>query len=379
MSYKIPLFELNYDSAEEEAVLATLRSKWISTGPKCEELERKFEEALAVKNAIALANCTSSLHLAYLLLGIGPGDEVICPSYTFSATVNAIKYVGATPVFCDIGGVDDLNISPKKLNELISSKTKAIVVVHFAGFPCDMERILKIASDNDLKVVEDACHGPLSEYKGQKLGTIGDIGCFSFFSNKNIATGEGGMLVTNDSQIAEGAKLLRSHGMTTMSYERSKGHATAYDILSLGYNYRLDDIHASLGIVQLEKLRDDLGKRAEVRKWYEERLKDVDKLIVPFKGNQEFVSNYIFPIVLQTGAGLGRNSVRNYLHEQGIQTSIHYPAVHKLSIYSEPGFTLSETDYVSENEISLPMHGGLKETEVSYICDCLAKAVNSEG
>src|SRR5690606_17902565 len=158
-------------------------------------------------------------------------------------------------------GADDMNIDPIKIEECITTKTRAIVVVHMAGFPAEMDKIIMIAKQHNLKVIEDACHGPLSEYKGKKIGTIGDVGCFSFFSNKNISTGEGGMLITNDDDIAQRVRLLRSHGMTTMSYQRASGHATTYDIVDLGYNYRMDDIRASIGVVQMKKLQKDLERR----------------------------------------------------------------------------------------------------------------------
>ena len=259
------MFDLNYDHEEEEAVLATLRSRWISTGPRTVEFERLFAEALGARHAVAVANCTCALHLALQIVGVREGDEVIVPSLTFVATANAVRYVRATPVFCDIRGPDDLNIDPEQIESLITEKTRAIVVMHYGGFPCDMDRILELARKHRLRVVEDACHGPLSEYRGRKLGTMGDIGCFSFFSNKNISTGEGGMLVTDDAEFAERARLLRSHGMTTLSYQRASGHSTRYDVVESGYNYRMDDIHAALGIVQLGKLRNDIARRAIVR------------------------------------------------------------------------------------------------------------------
>ena len=299
MEYKIPLFDLNFDEKEINAVAETIRSNWISTGPKCEELEKEFSELLNVKHAISLANCTGALHLACILCDIKEGDEVLCPSLSFVASVNCIRYVGATPVFCDIKSTGNMNIDPKEIEKNITAKTKSIIVVHMAGFPADMDEIMLIARKHNLKVIEDACHGHMSEYKGKKLGTIGDVGCFSFFSNKNISTGEGGMLVTNNDEFAKRCKLLRSHGMTTMSYQRSKWHATSYDVVDLGYNFRMDDILASIGIVQLRKLKADLEKRVDVKKYYVEKLSGIEEVIIPFKDNREFVSNYIMPIVLK--------------------------------------------------------------------------------
>lgn len=371
MSYKIPLFDLNFDEREEQAVLETIKSKWISTGPKTAEFEDKFAKLINVKHAIALSNCTSSLHLAMKLLDIKEGDEVICPSLTFVATCNAIRYVNAVPVFADIVGKEDLTISPNDIEEKITDKTKAIIVMHFGGFACDMDKIMKIADKHNLKVIEDACHGPLSEYKGRKLGSIADIGCFSFFSNKNISTGEGGMLTTNQSEYLEKAKLLRSHGMTTMSYERAKGHSTTYDVVDVGYNYRMDDIRASIGIVQLEKIKEDLNKRAEIRANYLDKFKDNDRIIIPFSNRNDFSSNYIFPIVLKNSSFEFRDKVRHRLAEAGIQTSVHYPAVHRFSIYEKYATKLENTEYIADNLITLPMYSKLTEENITYIANAL--------
>src|SRR3990172_4331911 len=368
MNYNIPLFDLNYGKEERKAVLDTLRSGWISTGPKCHEFETRFAEMLNVNHAVSLSSCTGALHLSLRILGIKEDDEVITPSLTFVATVNAIRYVNAIPVFCDIRSYNDLTVDPDSLEELITPNTKAIIVMHYAGFPCDMDKIMAIAHKYNLKVLEDACHGPLSEYKGRKLGTIGDLGCFSFFSNKNISTGEGGMLVTNNRQFYKKAVILRSHGMTSLSYERFKGHNTSYDVLDLGYNYRMDDLRAALGLAQLCKLKDDLLKRAEIRKRYVEKFSAIDGLIVPFKDYQGYVSNYIFPVLLVDSTAEKRDMTRKELHEKGIQSSVHYPAVHKFSIYDK-GLNLPKTEYVSDNLITLPLYSQLKKRQVDYIID----------
>lgn len=369
--YNIPLFDLNFDEKEEQAVIDTIKADWISMGPKCEEFENKFADMLGCKYACAVTNCTAALHLACCILGIGPGDEVICPSLTFAATVNCIRYVGATPVFVDIKGIDNLCIDAEQIEHLITERTKAIIPMHYGGFPCDMDSIMNIAKKNDLYVIEDACHGPLSEYSNRKLGTIGDIGCFSFFSNKNISTGEGGMIVTNNKNVWERVKLLRSHGMTTVSYQRASGHATGYDIVDLGYNYRMDDIRASIGIVQLDKLRNDLNKRAQIRDWYEEQLKDIEDIEIPFYNENHFVSNYIFPIVLKNSNANKRDTVRKELQKHGIQTSVHYPAIHRFSAYKEYHRTLPITEYVADNEITLPMYARLTKNQVVYIANSL--------
>ncbi len=376
MLYKIPLFQLNFGEEEINAVTETIRSKWISTGPRCEELEQLFVDMFKVKYAISMSNCTDALHLACVLCDVQPGDEVLCPSLTFAASVNCIRYVGATPVFCDIVGPNHINIDPEDIKRKITSKTKAIVVVHMAGFPAKMDEIMAIAKEYNLKVIEDACHGPLSEYKGKKLGTIGDVATYSFFSNKNISTGEGGMLITNNEEMAKRAKLLRSHGMTTMSYQRAKGHATTYDILDLGYNFRMDDIRASIGCVQMRKLQSDLEHRVRVRERYVANLSKIANIAVPFADNTEFVSNYIMPIVLLNSTKEHRDAIRDKIHEVGIQTSVHYPSIHQFSIYKGYGAVLPQTEYVSDNEITLPMYAALTDEEIDFICDTLNKVVN---
>jgi len=373
MNYKIPLFDLNFDEQEEKAVLEVLRSKWISTGPKTAEFEKKFADMLSVNHAVALANCTVALHLALKLIGIKAGDEVICPSLTFVATVNAIRYMDAIPVFADVKSYEDLTIDPIDIESKINSNTKAIIVMHHGGFSCDMDAIMAIAKKNNLKVIEDACHAPLSEYKGKKLGTIGDISCFSFFSNKNISTGEGGMLATNNKEYYDRTKLLRSHGMTSMSYERAKGHSTEYDVVEFGYNYRMDDIRSAIGVVQLEKIQNDLNKRAEIRRAYLDELKDIKGIIIPFKDITDFSSNYIFPIVLENSTYVKRNEIRSKLAEVGIQTSVHYPAVHRFSTYKDFYSELNKTDYLADNSITLPMYSKLTIEEIKYIAQELAK------
>lgn len=377
MSIKIPLFDLNYDQQEERAVVETLRSKWISTGPKNLEFERTFSSMFGIKHSLALANCTSALHLALRITGVSKDDEVIVPSLTFIATVNAIKFVNATPVFCDIESIERPLIDPGQIEKLITPNTKAIIVMHYAGFPCDMDSILSICKRYNLKLIEDACHGPLSQYNGKLLGTYGDVGCFSFFSNKNLSTGEGGMLVTDNSDYYEKAKLLRSHGMTSLSYERSKGHSTSYDVVDIGYNYRMDDIRASIGITQLNKLENDITKRSIIRKEYIKQLENVDEVVIPFKDHESFCSNYIFPIVLNKKCSLTRDYIRQQLLNHGIQTSIHYPAVHLFGIYNDHLSILPETEYFSNNEITLPLYSSITKKDVAYICDSL-KSILSE-
>jgi len=379
MNYKIPLFDLNFDEKEEQAALNAIRSRWISTGPKTAEFESIFSEQLGVKYSLALANCTVALHLALRILDISADDEVIVPSLTFVATANAVRYVNAVPVFCDVKSYEEPVMDPALLEKLITPKTKAIIVMHYGGFPCDMEAIMKIAGKYNLRVIEDACHAPLSEDKsGKKMGTIGDIGCFSFFSNKNISTGEGGMLVTNNEELFKNAKLLRSHGMTTVSYDRAKGHCTSYEVFVLGFNYGMDDIRSAIGVEQMKKLRPDLEKRAGIRKYYVEKLQKLEGIVIPFAEHTDFVSNYIFPIILKDSTPEYRDNIRTELQDAGIQTSVHYPAVHRFAIYANSGASLPLTEYIADNEITLPMYANLTKQQIDYIVEKLGDALGKK-
>jgi len=370
MPDEIPLFKLNYDKKEEQALLDTIRSKWISTGPKCQQMEEYFSRKTGSKYCLTTTNCTSALHLALLAADVGEGDEVLVPSLSFVATANAVKYTDAEPVFCDIASLNDLTISPREIKKKITSKTRAIIPMHYGGFGSNMDAIKKIASEHNLLIIEDASHAPLATYKNKKLGSVGDIGCFSFYSNKNVSAGEGGMLITNNQKYYEQCKLLRSHGMTSLAYNRKNGNNT-YDVVRLGYNYRMDDIRATLGYVQLQKLSDEIDKLQDIRTYYEETLEPIEEIILPFKDYPGVSTNYIFPVILKNSNVEKRDRLRKYLKDKGIQTSVHYPAIHEFSIYNEDAVKLPGTEYVARNEITLPMFTSLKRSEIDYIAKTL--------
>ncbi len=374
MAFDIPLFDLNFDEREERAVMETVRSKWISMGQKTVELERRFADRLGIKHVIATTNCTAALHMACHLSDLKPGDEVIVPSLTFVATANAVRYTGATVVFADIVSKQNLNLDPEDVTRKITPRTRAIIPMHFGGFPCQMERFAELADEHNLTIIEDAAHTIDVDYHGRKLGTWGKFGCFSFFSNKVITCGEGGLLATDDDELAKRAKLIRSHGMTTMSYQRAQGHATRYDVVEPGWNYRIDDIRASLALVQESKLDGILQRRKELRKVYEEALAGIDSIHVPFADLNEESANYIMPVVLFAGGEERRDMVRDYMAEKGVQTSVHYPAIHRFSIYvgdhKQP-----TTDFVTDHLITLPMYDSLTEDQVARVADTLKDAL----
>jgi dTDP-4-amino-4,6-dideoxygalactose transaminase len=300
---------------------------------------------------------------------------VLVPSLTFVATVNAVRYVGATPVFVDVCGPNDLSIDPDDLESRISPRTKAMIPMHFGGFGCDMERLTAIARRHGLFIVEDAAHAPCSEYSGGMLGTFGDVGVFSFFSNKNMTCAEGGLLVTANDEYARKARLLRSHGMTTLSYDRAKGHATRYDVVGLGYNYRMDDVRGALALTQLDKLRPGIQKRREKRQAYLEALRHLSDIHIPYSSYPFASSHYIFPLVLKQGGPAFRDSVRARLAEAGIETSVHYPAVHRFSYYEPFTRALPRTEFVADHEITLPLYETLSEDQIAFVASTLETAL----
>jgi dTDP-4-amino-4,6-dideoxygalactose transaminase len=371
MEWKIALSDIDFGDEEIEEVTKVLKSKWLSMGPFTQRFEEEFANYLGVKYAFGTSSGTAALHIAHKVLGIKEGTEVIVPSLTFIATANSVLYCEAKPVFADITSLDNFNISPDDILEKITDKTKAITIVHYGGYPCDMDVITEIANDHDLKVIEDAAHAPGAEYKGKKCGTIGDIGCFSFFANKNLVTGEGGMVVTNDDALAEKIRIMRSHGMTTLTWDRHKGHAHSYDVVDLGFNYRINEMASALGLVQLKKLDENNKKRGKIVEEYRKRVKTISGISVPFKNHKEKSSNHIFPILLSED--VSRIEFMNKLKERGIQTSIHYPPVHLFTYYRKMfGFKegiLPKTEFVGEHEVTLPLHPLMPYTDVQYICD----------
>jgi dTDP-4-amino-4,6-dideoxygalactose transaminase len=373
--WEIPLFDIGFNEKEMIAVQKVLSSGWLTMGEQTEMFEREFADFINVKHAIAVSNCTAALHLANLSLNIGENDEVICPSLSFVAGSNSIVYTGAKPVFADITDLSDFNISPVDIEKKISARTKAIQIVHYAGNPCNMDHIMEIADKHGAYVIEDCAHAPGSEYNGRKCGTIGDIGCFSFFSNKNMTTAEGGMITTNNDGLAEKIKLMRSHGMTTMTLDRHKGRAFSYDVVELGYNYRIDEMRSAIGIVQLEKLEDDNIRRREIDQIYREGLADVCCIKVPFNIKGDHSSHHIFPVLLDKE--VSRQGFMEYLKKKGIQTSIHYPPIHLFDYYRRNfGYhegMLSITEEVAEREVTLPLYPSMTDKDVNRVCDIMVK------
>ncbi len=368
--WKIPLFDLNYDEKEFDAVAQVLKSKWLSAGEKTAEFEKDFSNYLGEGvHCCAVSNGTAALHLALLSQNIGPGDEVIISGLTFVADLNVVTLTGAKPVIADIKSLDDWNVDPKDIEKKINKKTKAVIAVHYAGWPCDMDEIRALCEKHGIILIEDAAHAPGAEYKNRKCGTLGDIGCFSFFSNKNLSTGEGGMVTSRDVDLIRKVKLMRSHGMTSMTIDRHHGRAISYDVVTPGLNYRIDEIKSAIGIVQLKKLDLANRRRRELIRHYGSNLKGVKGLTLPWKNFPEdrMTSGHIFPILLDRE--INRIDFMESLKSKGIQTSIHYPSMNKLSCYKDKlGSPLEVADKVSDRTVTLPLYPDLQKNGIEFIC-----------
>jgi dTDP-4-amino-4,6-dideoxygalactose transaminase len=388
MTWKVPLSDLSYGVEEEEALMQVLRSGWLTMGSVTAEFEARFKELTSARHALAVTNATVALHLACQSLGIGPGDEVILPSLTFVATANAVLYTGAEVVFAEVQGPDDLSLSPQDVERRITPRTRAILVVHYGGFPAQMAKLAEIAAHHELALIEDAAHAPGALLNGQHLGSMGDAGCFSFFSNKNLATGEGGMLLTNRDDLAEKVRLLRSHGMTTVTWDRHQGHAHTYDVVDLGYNYRIDELRSALGIAQLAKLPHLNRRRAEISNHYWRALEKTS-LQLPFcaqftaqpdslaQHTGTLPAYHLFPVLLPPGCR--RSDFMAHLRQAGIQTSIHYPPIHQFSYYRQryPQVSLPLTEELASRQVTLPLYPTMQDEQVELVIQAVIDALHA--
>jgi dTDP-4-amino-4,6-dideoxygalactose transaminase len=377
--WRIPLFDLDIGDEEIAAVTEVLRSRWLTMGDRIHEFETSFGRRHHVEHALAVANCTVGLQLAYRAVGIGPGDEVIVPSLTFVATANAVIEAGGTPVFGDIVGEHDLGISPAAVAEMITPRTRAVTAVHYAGYPADMTALRSITTERGIALIEDCAHAPGATHAGQPVGGWGDVGCFSFFSNKNLATGEGGMVTTRDPAIAARLRLLRSHGMTTLTLDRHRGHAFTYDVVEAGYNYRMDEMHAAIGQVQFSKLEEKNRRRRALVKRYRSRLAEIPDLGVPYaERDLDESSCHIMPVVLPEG--VDREQLMRYMATERVQTSIHYPPIHQFEYYRTrwSQHRVPETERLAPRLLTLPLYPAMGDESVDDVCSVLSAALRSQ-
>lgn len=367
--WKVPLFDLNYDDREERAVQDVIASRWLAMGEKTQAFENQFSSMLGGEaDCYAVSSATAALHMGLIALGVGPGDEVVIPALTFVADANVVRMVGATPVLADCVSQSDWNVSAETIAPKLTPKTKAVIVVHFAGYPCEMEAISKLCKDRDVAIIEDVAHAPGASCNGKACGTIGDVGCFSFFSNKNLSVGEGGMVTATDEKISANLKALRSHGMSTLTLDRHKGRAITYDVEQVGLNYRMDEMRAALGSVQLEKLEEGNRRRGELTRLYSEAFKGTNiSMAFEHLSISSDYSYHIAPVLLPEGCN--RVEVITALRESGIQTSIHYPPFWGFTAYKEH---TSPTDaptaaLICERELTLPLFPTMTDAQANTV------------
>ena len=358
---------------DKRAVSQALNSRWLTGGPLVSSFESAFADYVGTKFAVAVNSCTAALHLSMRVLDIGPGDEVIVPDLTFAATANAPLFCGAKPVFADIDE-DTFNLSPKQVLKKITAKTKAIIPVHYGGQSCDMKELSEIAHDYHINMVEDCAHSLGAKYREKMTGSFGELGCFSFYATKIITTLEGGMITTNDESFYKRLRILREHGMSRNAIEREKGATWSYDVVDLGYNYRLTDAQAALGSSQMKRVDLGIQRRISIAGNYDKGLKAVSQDIrVPKKVPDRSHIFHLYTIkVLNDKKGIARNKLFQRLATAGIQCSVHYTPLHLMTFYKQ---FLRGTDYfpVSErvgNQImSLPLYPTLTRKDVIRITD----------
>lgn len=371
---KVPFFRLELGEDEIGEVIETLRSGWIGTGSKTIRFEEEIKKFIGCKYAVALNSCTAGLHLALIIYGIKEGDEVITSPLTFSATANVIVHTGATPVFVDVER-DTGNISPEMIKEAVSERTKVVIPVHLYGMPCKMDEIMKIARERNLKVIEDAAHAFGAVYKGRKIGTIGDATSFSFYVTKNITTGEGGVLTTNDEEFAYKAEIMRLHGLSRDAWKRYIDTAFShYEVLFPGFKYNMIDILASIGLHQLKKFEHLQKRREEIWKRYNEAFHSLDEIEIldSAEGEGTYHARHLYTILLRLErVKITRDEFIKMLNERGVGTGIHFIALHLHRYYRERyGFRrgmFPNAEYISDRTVSLPFFPYMREEEVDYV------------
>jgi dTDP-4-amino-4,6-dideoxygalactose transaminase len=375
----LPLSRPSIGDREIDGVVECLKSGWITTGPACKAFEDNFCELTGASHAVSLSSATAGMHLVLLALGIGEGDEIITPSMTFASTVNMIVMLGARPVFVDIHH-DTLNMNPELLEEKISPKTKAIIPVHFAGAPVDMDRILGIAERYNLIVIEDAAHAVGTYYKGVHAGGFGHIAIFSFHPIKNITSGEGGMITHSDEKMERQLRLLRFHGIERDAWKRyGKGGNPEYDIHQPGFKYNLPDMQAALGLAQLSRLNEINCRRAEIAALYRAGLKDSAGLELP--GIPEYPHVHAWHLFIIKVLSMDRGLFMERLSEYNIGYGLHFPACHLLN-YIKNQFgngegMLPETERAAGKIISLPLFPDMVDDDVFYVCEAIKEILKS--
>lgn len=372
----IPYGKQTIEKDDIQSVVDVLKSDYLTTGPKIAEFEKMVADYVGAKYAVAISNGTSALHAACFAAGIQPGDEVITTPLTFAASSNCVLYCGGTPVFADVDP-KTYNIDPEDICRKITDKTKAIIAVHLAGQPCDMDEIHKIAKEHDLLVIEDGAHALGSVYKGKKVGTLSDMTTFSFHPVKPITTGEGGMIVTDNEEFYQKMMLFRSHGITRDENLMTRNDGPwFYQQLDLGYNYRITDIQCALGCSQMKKLDRFLARRKEIVARYNEAFADCENIIIPYQLPETESGWHLYIVQVKN---CDRRKVFEALREQGIAVNVHYIPVYKHPYYQEHGYKdvhCRNAEEVYSHIISLPLYPTLTEEQQQYVIETLKHVIN---
>ncbi len=362
---------------EIEAIKKPLLSGWLTQGPYVSDFEKKFAKMHGVRHAVAASSCTTALHLALVALGIGPGDEVIVPSFTWVATANAVEYIGAHPIFCDVDR-DTYNISAKGIEAVVNKRTRAIIPVHLFGLCADMNRIMAICKRYGLSIIEDAACAVGASINGKKAGSFGDIGCFSFHPRKIITTGEGGMCTTNNKKLAQTLISLRNHGASVPEGVRHSGYKPYMmpDFKILGYNYRMTDLQGAIGLAQLSRLASLILERQKWAEWYRKELKDLEWLITPRapKGFQHSYQSFVC-YVDEDKAPMPRNEIMKRLYLEGVDTRVGTIAVHMQDYYTRKYGIDPDSFPVSKDcdfkSLAIPLHNRMSPDDYEYVVNIL--------
>jgi perosamine synthetase len=376
----IPIAKPYLTEEEAKAAYDTILTGWITQGPKVQVFEEMFAAYTGAKYAVAVSNCTTALHLSLIVAGIGPGDEVICPSMSYIATANAIKYVGATPVFAEVQP-DTYNLDPVDVEKRITDKTSAILLVHQIGMPADIDAFKTLSDRFNLKLIEDAACAAGSAYKGSKIGAHSELVCFSFHPRKVISTGDGGMITTNREDYCERLKLLRQHGMSVNDRARHEANKIIFeDHVEIGYNYRMTDIQAAVGIKQLEKLDWIVEERRKIAAIYNEAFKNIDSIRVPLEEEGYFSNYQSYSIYLEHSCPVSRNALMQQLLDKGIASRRGVMTSHRETAYKhlQENTRLEVSEDLQDNSIMLPLYVPMKEQEINYVIECFKSLVTGK-
>ena len=374
-SIKVPFVVPNIDNSDKKAVITALESNLLTGGPTLRKFENSFRDLTGSKYAIGVSNATAALQLSLKSLKIGKDDEVIIPDMTFVATANAVLFTGATPILADIN-FEDLNISVESIKKNMSSKTKAIIPVHFAGKSCNMKEIRKIAKQYRVKIIEDCAHAVGTKFGNTHVGNFGEAGCFSFYPTKNLTTIEGGMIITNSFKTAQYIMKSRNHGISRTLKERfSGGFPWDYEIFEMGYNFRLDEIRSCLGVNQLKRIKKMNKLRRMAADYYTTNLRSIKGIITP-KLNEKSHSWHLYIIKIQKEFGISRDELFKKLLANGVRTSVHYKPLHKFSLYKKmckKYGKLANSSKAYKEILSLPLYPGITKKEQDYVIKQIIK------